>query len=191
MHHSRLMPRLSRVTITVPVAAVLASVTLPAGSQDEESLVFLCPVKVLQEAYADLTTPTDALSLLAIERHVLAICRESQLKLLEIHENNQRLGELFALSLGRASVVEVSDDDESGEPEPVLVVAAPGPPEPEIRLAAVMRRGEGPPLAVLEVDGVSRSVGVGAILPSGHRIAEIGDGGVVLVGPDGAERRVQ
>lgn len=185
------MTRLSRVVVAVPVAVLLSAVALPAVSQDGESLVFLCPVKVLQEAYADLATPADALSLLAIERHVLAICRESQLKLLEIHENNQRLGELFALSLGRASVAEASDGDRSGEPEPVPVVAAPGPPEPEIRLAAVMRRGEGPPRAVLEVDGVSRSVAVGAILPSGHRIAEIGKGGVVLVGPDGAERRVQ
>ena len=179
------------MSVTVPVAAVFSAVALPSASQDGESLVFLCPVKVLQEAYADLTTPTDALSLLAIERHVLAICRESQLKLLEIHENNQRLDELFALSSGRVAVAEVDDDDESGEPEPVVVVAAPGPPEPEIRLAAVMRRGDGPPRAVLEVDGVSRSVGVGAILPTGHRVAEIGDGGVVLVGPDGAERRVQ
>ena len=185
------MARLSSVVRKVPIAAVLSAVALPAASQDEESLVFLCPVKVLQEAYADLTTPTDALSLLAIERHVLAICRESQLKLLEIHKNNQLLDELFALSAGRVAVVEVSEDDEPGEPEPVPVVAAPGPPEPEIRLAAVMRRGEGPARAVLEVDGVSRSVRVGAILPTGHRVAEIGDGGVVLVGPDGAERRVQ
>ena len=151
----------------------------------------MCPVKVLQEAYADLATPTDALSILAIERHVLAICRESQVKLLEIHQNNQRLGELFALSLGRVGVVEASDDGESGKPESVLVDPTPEPPEPEIRLAAVMRRGDGPPRAVLQVDDVSRSVSVGAVLPTGHRVAEIGSGGVVLVGPDGRERRVR
>ena len=179
------------MSVTVPVAAVLSAAVLPAASQDGESLVFLCPVKVLQEAYADLTTPTDALSLLAIERHVLAICRESQLKLLEIHENNQRLDELFALSLGRGDVSDAGDGDESEDPEPVLVVAAPGPPEADIRLAAVMRRGDNPPRAVVEVDGVSRSVSVGTILATGHRVAEIGDGGVVLVGPDGTERRVQ
>ena len=185
------MPRLSSVVRTGPIVAILCAIATPAVSQDDESLVFLCPVKVLQEAYADLTTPTDALSLLAIERHVLAICRESQLKLLEIHKNNQRLSELFSLSIGRISVVEVSDDDGSGKLEPALVDTGPKPPEPEIRLAAVMRRGDGPPLAVLEVDGVGRAVSVGAILPTGHRIAEIGNGGVVLVGPDGVERRVQ
>ena len=179
------------MSVTVPVAAVLSAIPPPAAPQGEESLVFLCPVKVLQEAYSDLTTPTDALSLLAIERHVLAICRESQLKLLEIHKNNQLLDELFSLSLGRGDVSEASDGDDSGEPEPVMVVAAPGPPEPEIRLAAVMRRGDNPPRAVLEVDGVSRSVSVGTILPTGHRVAEIGDGGVVLVDPDGVERRVR
>ena len=185
------MHRLSRAVITISATAVLSAISPPAAPQDGESLVFLCPVKVLQEAYADLATPTDALSLLAIERHVLAICKESQLKLLEIHENNQRLDELFALSLGRIDVLEAGDDDDSGEPEPVVIVAAPGPPEPEIRLAAVMRRGDNPPRAVLEVDGVSRSVSVGTILPTGHRVAEIGDGSVVLVGPDGAERRVR
>ena len=185
------MLRLSSVVRTVPIAAILCVTTVPAFSQDDENLVFLCPVKVLQEAYADLTTPTDALSLLAIERHVLAICRESQLKLLEIHRNNQRLDEFFSLSVGRGGTVEVSDDDETGEAEPVPVAAAPQPPEPEIRLAAVMRRGDGAPRAVLQVDGVSRSVNVGAVLPTGHRVAEIGDDGVVLVGPDGAERRIQ
>ena len=184
------MLRLSSVPRTILIAVLCASAA-PVVPQDDESLVFLCPVKILQEAYADLTTPTDALSLLAIERHVLAICRESQLKLLEIHRNNQRLGEMFTLSMGRGDVVETGDDDETGEPEPVLVTEAYRPPEPEIRLAAVMRRGEGPSLAVLKIDGVSRSVGVGAILPTGHRVTEIGDGGVVLVGPDGAERRIQ
>ncbi|MCY3875146.1 MAG: hypothetical protein OXF88_12745 [Rhodobacteraceae bacterium] len=185
------MPSLSSIVQMVSLATVLCAVAVPATSQDDENLVFLCPVKVLQDAYADLTEPTDALSVLAIERHVLAICRESQLKLLEIHQNNQRLGELFDLSLGRVSAVGVVDDGETGGPEPVPEAAAPHPPEPEIRLAAVMRRGDGPPLAVLEVDEVNRSVSVGAVLPTGHRVAEIGDGGVVLVGPDGAERHIR
>ena len=122
---------------------------------------------------------------------MLAICRESQLKLLEIHENNQRLGELFALSLGRVESVAAGAGGETAEPEPVLAPAAPGPTVPEIRLAAIMRRGDGPPVAVLQVDDVSRSVRVGAVLPTGHRVAEIGEGSVVLVGPDGTELRIQ
>ena len=185
------MPRLSSTALPVSSAAAVFTGGDPAMSQDSDSLVFMCPVKVLQEAYADLTAPTDALSVLAIERHVLAICRESQLKLLEIHQNNQRLGELFALSLGRVTVAEGRDDGEKGEPIPVVAPSAPSPPEPEIRLAAIMRRGDGTPLAVLEVDDVSRSVKVGAVLPTGHRVAKIGEGSVVLVGPDGAERRIE
>lgn len=185
------MPRLSSTALPASLAATVFAAGAPATSQDSDSLVFMCPVKVLQEAYADLTAPTDALSVLAIERHVLAICRESQLKLLEIHQNNQRLGELFSLSIGRVEVAEADDDGATGEPEAVLVPESPGPPEPEIRLAAIMRRGDGPPLAVLEVGDVSRSVKVGAVLPTGHRVAEIGEGSVVLVGGDGAERRIR
>ena len=42
---------------------------------------------------------------------------------LVIRKNNQRLNQLFALSFGRASVMEVSDGNGSGEPVPVLVGA--------------------------------------------------------------------
>lgn len=185
------MPRLSSTALPVSFAAAIFAGGAPAVSEDSGSLVFMCPVKVLQEAYADLTAPTDALSVLAIERHVLAICRESQLKLLEIHQNNQRLGELFSLSVGRVDAREAHDDSETAEAGPVIAPLAPLPPEPEIRLAAVMRRGDGTPLAVLEVDDVSRSVKVGAVLSTGHRVAAIGEGSVVLVGPDGAERRIE
>ncbi|MCY3876695.1 MAG: hypothetical protein OXF88_20690 [Rhodobacteraceae bacterium] len=182
---------MSSTALPISFAAAVSAVADPVMSQGNDSLVFMCPVRVLQEAYADLTAPTDALSVLAIERHVLAICRESQLKLLEIYENNQRLGELFALSLGRVQATEADDGGETGEPAMVLEPADPRPPEPEIRLAAIMRRGDGRVVAVLDVDDVSRAVKVGAVLPTGHRVAAIGEGSVVLVGPDGVERRIE
>jgi len=61
-----------------------------------------------------MTNPTDALSLLAIERHVLAICRESQTMLLEIHANNRRLGEMFGTPIYEVEMHETESRDAVG-----------------------------------------------------------------------------
>ncbi|MDE2774265.1 MAG: hypothetical protein OXI46_11275 [Gemmatimonadota bacterium] len=171
------------------MAWTLSGAAAQTADPNSEGLVFLCPISVLQDAYAALSDPTDVLSTLAIERHVLAICRDSQLKLLDIHQNNQRLSELFALSIGRM--------ESAGEPVEVpevvvRAVVAEEEPAPVFGLVAVMRRGGGrPPRAVLRVDDATVPVRVGAELATGHRVEAIEAAAVRLIAPDGSDVRVE
>ncbi len=168
-------------------AGLIAALLLADARADEfeggESLMFLCPINVLQRAYGNLTDATDALSVLAVERHVLAICRESQEQLLAIHQNNQRLQEIFGLTItpARAS----AGDDGAGA---AAVVAA--APEPKLELVAVIRR-RGETRALVRVDGVSEQVSAGSLLASGHLVEAIGADHVTVVAADGAETRIE
>lgn len=164
----------------------------PALTEERNGLVFLCPFEVLQEAYADLTNPTDALSLLAIERHVLAICRESQTTLLEIYENNRRLNELFTPDIGegRISASRRPDIPEATETGSGGLDAGVGK-SPVFELVAVTRQAGGERVAILKADGVIGSVRTADELDSGHRVTEVHDDGVVLSAPDGTDFRIE
>ena len=164
----------------------------PALAEERSHLVFLCPFEVLQEAYADLTNPTDALSLLAIERHVLAICRESQTTLLEIYENNRRLNELFAPGIGEERIsaarhpgIPGATETRSGGPGTVSAKS------PVFELVAVTRQAGGERVAILKADGMISSVRTADELESGHRVTEVHDDGVVLSAPDGSDVRIE
>ena len=151
-----------------------------ARAQTDTSLAFLCPIKVLQDAYAALADPTEALSALAIERHVLAICRESQVKLLEIDENNRRLAGLFGVQ-SMTVTLPVEDSSESvGGPQ--IVVQA--EEHPEFALQAIVRRTSGA-RALIRVDGVGQTVSEGDLLETGYRVVSVGDGVVELMSPAG------
>ncbi len=164
----------------------------PVLAEERNGLVFLCPFEVLQEAYADLTNPTDALSLLAIERHVLAICRESQTALLEIYENNRRLNELFAPGIGEERISTPKRPDISGATESRTGIPVAGSAKsPVFELVAVTRQAGGDPVAILKADGVIGSVRTADELESGHRVTEVRDDGVVLSAPDGTDVRVE
>lgn len=179
------MFRASTLGLGVAIAWTLSGAFAQTADPDNESLVFLCPISVLQDAYAALSDPTDVLSTLAIERHVLAICRDSQLKLLDIHQNNQRLSELFALSLSTVEVVEEPVETPEVVVEPVVAYVEPAP---VFRLVAIMQRGgDRPPRAVLRVDDTTIPVRVGAELATGHRVEAIEAAAVRLVAPDGSD----
>ena len=149
-------------------------------AQTDTGLAFLCPIKVLQDAYAALTDPTEALSALAIERHVLAICRESQVKLLEIEENNRRLSELFWVESVSA---EIPTKLYSETPEPAQVVVQ-AEEQPDFVLQAIVRR-RGGARALIRVDGAGSTVSEGDVLETGHTVVAVGDGVVRLVSPAG------
>ena len=151
-----------------------------ARAQADTGLAFLCPIKVLQDAYAALADPTEALSALAIERHVLAICRESQVKLLEIDENNRRLRELFEVQTVAVSVpVKGVHDGVASAP-----VAVQAETRPDFALQAIVRRGAAA-RALIRVDGVGQTVSEGDVLETGHEVVAVGDGVVELLGPAG------
>ncbi len=162
------------------LVSVWVAVSSEARAQTDTGLAFLCPIKVLQDAYATLADPTEALSALAIERHVLAICRESQVKLLEIDENNRRLAELFGVqSMNFTLPVEGSIEPASG---PQVVVQA--EKHPEFALQAILRRTGGT-RALIRVDGVGQAVSAGDLLENGYKVVAVGDGVVELVSPAG------
>ncbi len=149
-------------------------------AQTDTNLVFMCPIKVLQDAYAALTDPTEALSALAIERHVLAICRESQVKLLEIEENNRRLAALFGVQTVTDSIPVQRYYDETETAEVVVQAEE----QPDFALRAIVRRSSGA-RALIRVDGVVQTVSEGDVLETGHKVVAVGDGVVELVSPAG------
>ena len=151
-----------------------------ARAQTDTGLAFLCPIKVLQDAYATLADPTEALSALAIERHVLAICRESQVKLLEIDENNRRLAGLFGVQLVTKSLpVEDSLEVPGG-----VKMVVPDEVHPEFALQAIVRRSSRA-RALIRVDGVGLTVSEGDLLENGYKVVAVGDGVVEMVSPTG------
>lgn len=89
----------TRVLSSVWFSSLLVSAWVAGSSkaraQFDNGFILLCCIKVLHGAYATLTGMAEALSTLAIERHVFAICREWQLRLLVTHENNRRPAEQF------------------------------------------------------------------------------------------------
>ncbi len=184
----------SRSNYRFGVTALIAGMTFSAQaiSDDRSSLIFLCPYEVLQEAYADLTSPDDALSLLAIERHVLAICRESQTALLEIHENNRRLSELFSPDIGEKRIGETTADNASGGRRASIEDQNVDPQEvPVFELVAITRPSGGDRVAIVKVDGVSHLLRLADRLESGHVVTSLDDHAVVLSGPDGTEARIE
>ena len=178
--NSHAMNSLSSRWFSSLLVSVWAWGSAESRAQTDTSLAFLCPIKVLQDAYTSLADPTEALSALAIERHVLAICRESQVKLLEIHENNQQLEELFRVrSGGVPRAVEVHWEGDS----PQIAVAT--EEQPDFALRAIVRRTGGTRALIL-VDGVTRSVSPGDVLETGHEVVAIAGGVVRLVSPAGS-----
>ena len=193
-----------RISRGAALAGLLLAAPAPVQSSAEDGgeLIFLCPFSVLQEAYANLTQPTEALALLAIERHVLGICRESQTLLLEIHQNNRRLRELFASTISdtenasrSATATEsapfaaegaMPGDSSSGESDGQDVSGRTLP----VELLAVTRRADGTAGAVLRVDGQVLRARDGQRLESGIRVAAIGDRHVLVTAPDGTEHRI-
>ena len=174
------MPALSSRWFSSLLVLVWVSGSSDTRAQTDTSLAFLCPIKVLQDAYAKLADPTEALSALAIERHVLAICKESQLKLLEIHENNRRLSDLFRVQT--ASVTEtVKEYTDVADPAQIVVKTE---KQPNFALQAIVRRSSGT-RALIRIDGVRRTVVQGDILETGHEVVAVGDGVVELVSPAG------
>lgn len=173
-----------RVLSSISFSSFLVSVWV-AGSTDvraqaDTSLAFLCPVKVLQDAYSALADPTEALSALAIERHVLAICRESQVKLLEIEENNRRLAGLFGVQSVTVSLPVEDSSEVAGAAQVVVETEE----HPEFALQAIVRRTGGA-RALIRVDGVGQTVSEGDVLETGYRVVAVGDGVVELVSPAG------
>ncbi len=168
------------------LAAVWVTIPSDVRAETDSGLAFLCPIKVLQDAYAALADPTEALSALAIERHVLAICSESQVKLLEIHENNRRLGELFGLE---SATVALPVQGQSPEIDTAQVVVQ-AEEKTDFTLQAIVKRG-GETRALIRVDGVGRSVSRGDVLETGHEVVAIGDGVVRLVSASGVPVTVE
>ncbi len=185
---------ISRIKFGNCISACLATVSWSdqASAEEQRDLVFLCRFEVLQDAYTDLTNPTDALSLLAIERHVLAICRESQTALLEIHENNRRLSELFAYVIDEKRI---GVNDPQVDPEATEVLSDEpdaGPVEvPVFELVAVTRQVGGERVAILKVDGVIGPVREADEVAPGYRVTVFSDEGVVLSAPHGTEVRIE
>lgn len=162
------------------LVAVWVAGSSETRAQTDTNLAFLCPIKVLQDAYAALADPTEALSALAIERHVLAICRESQVKLLEIEENNRRLATLF----GVESVTVSLTAETVSESNDTTQVSAPAEEQPDFVLQAIVKRRSGA-RAVIRIDGAGRTVSEGDVLETGHTVLAVGDGVVRLVSPAG------
>ncbi|MCY3875775.1 MAG: hypothetical protein OXF88_15995 [Rhodobacteraceae bacterium] len=174
------------------VALAMSFLPAVAGSEDPEGLPFLCPVSVLQGAYSTLADSDDVLSMLAIEQHVLRICRESQLKLLEIHENNQLLESLFSERIEQIRTPEPVPSAAQPAKTPVTTLASPKQLEPEasIGLVALVRRGDGAQQAVLSVNGSVSTVRSGDVLETGH-LVEIAVTGVWVTTSEGERRRVE
>ena len=61
----------------------------------EALLPFRCPVEKIRMAYEELANPDDLLMVMAVEKQILAVCRQTQQALLRIGENDIRLRELF------------------------------------------------------------------------------------------------
>ena len=185
---------ISRTKFRSCISACLATALWSghAAVEEQSDLVFLCPFEVLQDAYADLTNPTDALSLLAIERHVLAICRESQTALLEIHENNRRLSELFASGIGENRVEVASRQNDQEATETLSEDADAGRDlSPVFELVAVTRQVGGERVAILRVDGVIGPARAEDEVAPGYRVITVSDDGVILAAPDGTDVRVE
>ena len=165
-------------------STLLALVSIGGSSevrgQTDNSLAFMCPIKVLQDAYAALADPTEALSALAIERHVLAICRESQLKLLEIDENNRRLEGLFVVQSVTADLPVKVSFETAGNPRMVIQAEE----HPAFALRAIVRRASGV-RALIRVDGIGQAVSEGDVVAAGYEVVAVGDGVVELVSPAG------
>ena len=185
---------ISRIKFGNCISACLATVSWSgqASAEEQRDLVFLCPFEVLQDAYANLTNPTDALSLLAIERHVLAICRESQTALLEIHENNRRLSELFAYDIDDKRIGVESRQADPEATEALSDEPDAGPVEaPVFELVAVTRQFGGERVAILKVDGVTGPVREADEVAPGYRVTADSDYGVILTTPDGTDVRIE
>ena len=178
--HSHTMYSLSSRWFSSLLVAVWLAGSSETRAETDTGLAFLCPIKVLQDAYAALADPTEALSALAIERHVLAICRESQLKLLEIEENNRRLAELFGVESVTITlpVETVSDSTDTAQR------LVPAEKQPEFALQAIIRRSSRA-RALIRVDGVGQTVSEGDVLETGHRVVAVGYGVVELLSPAG------
>ena len=81
---------------------------------------YRCPIDQVTESYQNLVNPDDIFIALAIEKQVLAICRQRQEALIQIAENEMCLTELFEPIIESPSIlapVETRDVivDETGE----------------------------------------------------------------------------
>ena len=180
-HDARLVEHM----VSPLLAAAWVAGSSGARAEADTGLFFLRIIKVLWAAYATLADPAEALSALAVERHVLAVRRESQLKLLETDENNRRLGELYEVGLVAATVPVKGALVRVGLAE----VAVQAEIQPDFALQAIVRRGGGA-RALIRVDGVGKAVYEGEVLETGHEVVAVGNGVVELVSPAGCQYRM-
>ena len=85
-------------------------------------LPFRCPFDKIRHAYHDLEEPNDLLMVMAMEKQILAVCRQTQQALLHIAENEIRLRELFGIVMSPpgSPVLSALSTSPALEPESVL-----------------------------------------------------------------------
>ena len=86
-------------------------------------LPFRCPVEKIRLAYEELASPDDLLMVMAVEKQILAVCRQTQQALLRIGENEILLRELFGTVMVLPSL-QVSTDSwisPGSGPDPVFL----------------------------------------------------------------------
>ena len=173
---------------------------------------FHCPIEKIRNAYEILVNPESMIVALAIEKQILAICRESQKTLIEIAENEARLVELFNPILYPAPPPEPEIQPEptiKEEPEPIApnqkpesVVSTLGnlldsieitpvetfnKPEftpPEFTLGAITKGPGGWKAMIIDNNGVIFSVRPGEMMPDGTEITGIEQNRVEMLSRD-------